>query len=137
MSFPLYADGNGKTDNGVTTIPANPFGARAGQNAANMNLHHIQMRAISRTWCISCASLPCRYMPDDHGGDPMMPINSLTAYRAGVTGAGAATAGDLVCVGPQCCPGAKTLINPGELRFSGDATALYFRAVALCTRKCL
>lgn len=130
--FP-YADGNGKTDNGVTTIPAKGSIA-ASQNAANMNLHHIQMRRYKNVQYFM-RNYPCRYMPDDHEWGFDDAANSLTAYRAGVTGAGAATAGDLALCWAAMLSGAQcgTLINPTNSDSPIDATALYFRESFLHT----
>ena len=124
--FP-YADGNGKTENGVTTIPAKGSIA-ASQNAENMYLHHIQMRRYKNVQYFM-RNYPCRYMPDDHEWAFDDASKTLTAYQVGVTGAGAATSGDLDLCWAAMLSGAQCggLINPVNTDSPIDATALYFR----------
>ena len=128
-----YFDGNGKTENGVTTVPTKASIANS-QNAENMFKHHVQMRRypnIKR----AMRNYPCRYMADDHEWGFDDACNDLTAYRAGVTGAGAATAGDLALCWAAMLAGSRMggLINPTNTDSPIDATALYFRESFLHT----
>ena len=68
-------------------------------------------------------------MPDDHEWAFDDASKTLTAYRVGVTGAGAATSGDLDLCWAAMLSGAQCggLINPVNTDSPIDATALYFR----------